>query len=202
MSLCHDERVTSRDVSAAIVAGGQARRFGGADKSRLLVGGRAIIVRQLEVLQRITPSVMIIANDTSRFADLQVPIQPDLLPGMGALGGLYTALMQASADRVLVVACDLPHLHEGLLTRLADLSAGADGAWVRTVRGPEPFLACYRRHAAAAVRHALEAGHLRARDLDTVLDMAVLDEHAVSAFGPVAHLLANVNSPEDYARVQ
>jgi molybdopterin-guanine dinucleotide biosynthesis protein A len=202
MCLCHDERVTSRDVSAAIVAGGQARRFGGADKSRLLVDGRAIIVRQLEVLQRITPSVMIIANDPTRFADLAVPVRPDLLPGTGALGGLYTALVQAPADRVLVVACDLPHLHEGLLTRLTDLAASADGAWVRTARGPEPFLACYRRHAAEAVRRALDLGRLRAGDLETVLDMAVLDEAGVAAFGPVARLLANVNSPEDYARVQ
>jgi molybdopterin-guanine dinucleotide biosynthesis protein A len=194
--------VTSRDVSAAIVAGGQARRFGGADKSRLLVDGRAIIVRQLEVLQRITPSVMIIANDAARFADLAVPVHPDRLPGTGALGGLYTALVQAPADRVLVVACDLPHLHEGLLTRLTDLAAGADGAWVRTARGPEPFLACYRRHAAEAVRRALDAGRLRARDLGQVLNLAVLEETELAAFGPVAYLLANVNSPEDYARVQ
>src|SRR5580765_5925210 len=199
MSLWHDERVTSRDVSAAIVAGGQARRFGGVDKSPLMVGGRAIIVRQLEVLRRITPAVMIVANDTARFADLAVPVHPDLIPGAGALGGLYTALVQASADRVLVVACDLPHLHEGLLTRLTDLAATADGAWVRTAGGPEPFLACYRRHAAEAVRRALEAGRLRARDLGEVLNLAVVDETALAAFGPVAHLLANVNSPEDYA---
>jgi molybdopterin-guanine dinucleotide biosynthesis protein A len=36
--------------SAAIAAGGQARRFGGRDKSGLLVEGRSILDRQLGTL--------------------------------------------------------------------------------------------------------------------------------------------------------
>jgi len=202
MCLCHDVRVSSSDLCAAIVAGGQARRFDGADKSRLIVEGRPIIVRQLDVLRRITSSIAIIANDASRFADLSLPVHADVIAGTGALGGLYTALVQAPADRVLVVACDLPFLDERLLARLADLAAGADGAWVRTARGPEPFLACYRRSAADTVRGELEAGRLRAQDLARVLRLVELDEAAVAEFGPVSRLLANVNTPGDYARIQ
>jgi len=202
MCLCHDVRVSSSDLCAAIVAGGQARRFDGADKSRLIVEGRPIIVRQLDVLRRITSSIAIIANDASRFADLGLPIHADVIPGTGALGGLYTALVHAPADRVLVVACDLPFLDERLLARLADLAAGADGAWVRTARGPEPFLACYRRSAADTVRGELEAGYLRAQDLARVLRLVELDEAAVAEFGPVSRLLANVNTPGDHARIQ
>jgi molybdopterin-guanine dinucleotide biosynthesis protein A len=194
--------VPSFDVCAAIVAGGQARRFGGADKSRLIVEGRPIIVRQLDVLRRITSSVAIIANEAARFADLGLPVHADVIPDAGALGGLYTALVQATADRVLVVACDLPFLDERLLARLADLAGGADGAWVRSARGPEPFLACYRRSAQDAVRAELEAGHLRAGDLSRVLTLVELDESAVAEFGPVSRLLANVNTPGDHARLQ
>ena len=35
-------------VTAAILAGGQARRLGGQDKSRLVVGGRTILERELD----------------------------------------------------------------------------------------------------------------------------------------------------------
>jgi molybdopterin-guanine dinucleotide biosynthesis protein A len=202
MCLCHDVRVPSSDVCAAIVAGGQARRFGGADKSRLIVEGRPIIVRQLEVLRRITPSVAVIANDAARFADLGLPVHADVIPGAGALGGLYTALVHATTDRVLVVAGDLPFLDDRLLSHLAQLASGADGAWVRTVRGPEPFLACYQRNARDRVRGELDAGHLRAGDLAHVLTMVELDEAAVAEFGPVSRLLANVNTPDDHARIQ
>jgi len=37
--------------TAAILAGGRARRLGGRDKSRLVIGGRTILERQLDVLR-------------------------------------------------------------------------------------------------------------------------------------------------------
>jgi molybdopterin-guanine dinucleotide biosynthesis protein A len=194
--------VTSPNVAGAIVAGGQARRFGGHDKCRLVVDGRAIIVRQLEVLQRIARPVFVVANDAARFTDLHVPVHADVLPGTGAVGGLYTALLRADTDLVIVVACDLPFLDAAVLSRLVELAAPADGAWIRTTRGVEPFVACYRTRAAPRIRREIEAGRLRAADLGGVLDLAVLDEAELATFGPVDRLLANVNSPEDYARVQ
>jgi molybdopterin-guanine dinucleotide biosynthesis protein A len=194
--------VSSSDVCAAIVAGGRARRFGGADKSRLIVEGRPIIVRQLEVLRRITPSVAVIANDPARFADLGLPVHADVIPDCGAIGGLYTALVHAPADRVIVVACDLPFLSEPLLARLVELAGTADAAWVQTARGPEPLLACYRRSARDSIRGEIDAGRLRAGDLAHVLKIAVVDEAVVAAFGPVDRLLSNLNTPDDHARVQ
>lgn len=149
-----------------------------------------------------TPSVAVIANDPARFADLGVPVHADVIPGCGALGGLYTALVHARAERVIVVACDLPFLEAGLLARLAELAETADAAWVRTARGPEPLLACYRRSAREMIRAEIEAGRLRAGDLDRVLHIKIADEAVVSSFGPVDRLLANINTPEDHAQVQ
>jgi molybdopterin-guanine dinucleotide biosynthesis protein A len=189
-------------VAAAILAGGQARRFGGRDKSRLLVDGRSIIVRQIEVLQRITPEVFIVASETARFADLSLPVHPDALPGSGAIGGLYTALEAASSDLVIVVACDLPYLEEGMLGRLVELASAGDGAWVRTPGGIEPLLACYRREARATVRAEILAGRLKLQDLASHLHMADLDARELARFGPAARLLANINTPDDYARIQ
>jgi len=200
--LCHDLNMRDHPVTAAILAGGQARRFGGRDKSRLVVDGRSIIVRQIEVLQRITPDVFIVATETARFADLALPVHPDALPGAGAIGGLYTALEAASADRVIVVACDLPFLDEGMLGRLVELAAAGDGAWVRTPGGVEPLLACYRREARTTVRAEILAGRLKLQDLAVHLHMAELDAKELARFGPAARLLANINTPDDYARIQ
>ncbi len=114
------------------------------------------------------------------------------------LGGVYTALLNTPADRVIVVACDMPFLHEGVLARLASLASEADGAWVRTARGVEPLLACYRRQTMAVMRRELDARRLRAGDLDRALNMAALDEAELAQFGPVDRLLLNLNSPEEY----
>ncbi len=200
--LCHDLTMRAHSVAAAILAGGQARRFGGRDKSRLIVDGRTIIVRQVEVLQRITPQMFIVAADAERFADLGLPVHADLIPGAGAIGGVYTALEAAAADQVIVVACDLPFLDEGMLTRLVELASSGDGAWVRTAGGVEPLLACYRRDVRSTIRAEIIAGRLKLQDLGGLLNMAELGADELARFGPAARLLANINTPDDYARIQ
>jgi molybdopterin-guanine dinucleotide biosynthesis protein A len=192
----------STTTAAAIVAGGRARRFGGQDKSRLVVEGRTIIVRQLEVLQQVADPIFVVGPDPARYADLGLTVHPDIIPDAGALGGIYTALLQATTDRVLVVACDLPFLHAGLLERLIALGPGRDGAWARSDRHAQPLLACYRRDAHSRIRARIDAGLLRAADLAQVLDIAEIGPDEIAAYGPPERLLANLNTPADYARVQ
>jgi molybdopterin-guanine dinucleotide biosynthesis protein A len=189
-------------VSAAILAGGRARRFGGRDKSRLLVQGRPIIIRQVEVLQRVAADLFVVAPDPERFADLGLAVHPDRVAGAGAVGGIYTALESAAADRVIVVACDLPFLDAGVLARLVELAGGGDGAWIRTPRGVEPLLACYRRGARGAIRAAIDAGRLKAGGLDAVIRMVELPARELERLGATDRLLTNVNSLDDLTRVQ
>jgi molybdopterin-guanine dinucleotide biosynthesis protein A len=193
--------MANMDIAAAIVAGGQATRFGGRDKSRVLIGGQSIISRQVAVLQPLTGDLFIVASQRERFAGLPWRVCPDVLPGTGVAGAILTALESTSADRVIVVACDLPFLHGGLLRRLLDLAAGADGAWVQTPAGAEPLLACYRRHASSRIRAAIEAGRRKASDLDQILTMRIVDLVELSTFGDPSRLLANVNSPEDLSTI-
>jgi molybdopterin-guanine dinucleotide biosynthesis protein A len=189
-------------TAAAILAGGAARRFGGHDKSRLVVEGRSIIIRQMEILQQVAGEIFIVSPFASRFADLHVPVHPDRIPGLGAIGGLFTALEVAQSDRVLVVACDLPFLDAGLLRRLVDLSSDGDGAWVRSARGVEPLLACYRREARATIGAEIAGGRLKAGDLGSVLRMVELSGEELDRFGAVDRLLANLNTPDDLARLR
>ena len=190
-----------RLVAAAILAGGQARRYGGRDKSRLVIDGRTIIVRQVDVLQRVASELFIVAPDDGRYRDLGVPVYPDVIPASGPMGGLATALERARAPRVLVVACDLPYLEAPLLAALVDAAAEGDGAWARSPRGVEPLVACYRRSARGVVRGAILAGRLAVVDLGAVMRLRLVDVDSV-ATGRAARDLANVNTPADYDRLQ
>jgi molybdopterin-guanine dinucleotide biosynthesis protein A len=188
-------------ASAAILAGGQARRFGGRDKSRLVVEGRSIISRQMEVLQRVAKTVFIISSNAERFADLSIPVFPDAVAGAGAIGGIYTALEVSPHDHVIVVACDLPFLDANVLSRLAALAADADAAWVRSDRGPEPMLACYRRSARQAIRKEIDAGRLKASDLAAALRVVELPMSELARFGEPSRLVANINTSDDYEKI-
>lgn len=191
-----------QSTTGAIVAGGRASRFGGNDKSRLLIDGRTIIVRQVEILQRVASELLVVAPDGDRFADLPVRVVPDRQPGRGVVGGIDAALHAARGESVVTIACDLPFLTADLLGYLVELAQGHDGAWVRTERGAEPLAACYRRSARTRVAEFLDSGGRRASDLAQVLDLAELTSPTLDRFGDPARLLLNVNTPGDYARVQ
>lgn len=189
-------------TAGAILTGGRARRFGGRDKARLVIQGRSIIERQVELLRAVTKEVFLVGHDPERFSDLGLPVFADSISGAGALGGILTALESTKADRVLVLACDMPFLVTGLLRALLASADTGDGAWVRSARGPEPLVACYRQSARNRIHEAIMSGHLKAAELDQRLQLQELTEDDVWAFGPPEILLANLNTPEDYARVQ
>jgi molybdopterin-guanine dinucleotide biosynthesis protein A len=144
----------------------------------------------------------VVGAEPDRFADLGLAAYPDTRPGLGAMGGLLTALERARDERVIVVACDLPFIDAGVLGALVHAAGRGDGAWVRTERGVEPLLACYNRSLHGRIEEAVAGGTRKLSDLGSVLNMVPLEGAALAAFGPPERLVTNVNSPEDHARVQ
>lgn len=106
-----------------ILAGGQARRMGGGDKGRLMLGGQSLIER---VIARLAPQVKVLALSANgppdRFADLGLPVLPDSLPDFpGPLAGVLAGLDWAAAqggDRIVTAAADTPFLPADLVARL------------------------------------------------------------------------------------
>ena len=186
---------------AAILAGGQARRLGGRDKSQMLVGGRTILARQLDVLREVADRIVIVSNDPSRYANTGVPAVADVLPGTGSLGGIYTALTVATG-RVLVMACDMPFLTASFLALLWDAGGQADIAVPRAEDGYHPLCACYAQACVAPLRRRLEAGTLKVVDLLNDVRVREIGPAEIAAFDPDGLLLLNVNTPGDLARAE
>ena len=186
--------------TAAILAGGEARRLGGIDKSALLVRGTSILDRQLRVLRSLTPHILIVASDEHRYREAGVPVVCDRIRGAGSLGGLYTALVEAPTDQLVVMACDMPFLTAPFLTRLVALGVGADAAMPRDARGLHPLCAAWARRAAPHLRARIDEGRLRILDALDGLDVRELDPGELARFDTDGTLLLNVNTPDDYAR--
>jgi molybdenum cofactor guanylyltransferase len=188
-------------VSAAILAGGGATRLGGADKAALFIGGARIIDRQIAELTAVADDLAIIANDPARYAGLQIPVQPDAIPGSGALGGIYTALARARHDCVLVIACDLPFVTRALLARLVDEAGDdVDAVVPRSARGLEPLCALYTRRCMPAIEARIARGALAVVDLANDVRVREIGADALAAYDPDGRLFVNVNTPHDYVR--
>jgi molybdopterin-guanine dinucleotide biosynthesis protein A len=190
-------RTLSTSCAAAILAGGRATRLGGLDKAGLLVGGRRIVDRQLEVLRQFTPELAIIANDPARYGDVGVPVVPDAVAGAGPLGGLYTALTHVDASCVLIVACDMPFLSLAFLQHLVRRVGEADVAIPKTEDGYHPLCAVYARTVLPAVRARLAAARLDMVGLVREVRAAEIGPEELAAFEPGRVMLSNVNTLQD-----
>jgi molybdopterin-guanine dinucleotide biosynthesis protein A len=190
-------------VTAAILAGGKATRFGGRNKSELRVGSLAILERQLGVLREVADQTIIVANDSRPFESYGVRVLPDAIPGHGALGGLYTAIVASHTEHTLVVAGDMPFLDAAFLRRLIAAGSDVDIAVPRTTEGYEPLCASYSRRCAAVLKSQMDSGKLRLSDLLTVkagLTVHELGLEEIARYGDPARLFFNINTAEDYAR--
>jgi len=176
--------------SVAILAGGEARRFGGRDKSALMVDGRTILERQIAELSTVTPDVRVIRRED------------DLVPGCGPLGGLHAALHTARGDALFLVACDMPFVTAALAAYLLMLAGEADAVVPRTDRGYHPLCAVYGRSCLPAVERRLAERRLKMLDLLHDLRVREVTADDLGRFGHCDRLLANVNTPAEYASLE
>jgi molybdopterin-guanine dinucleotide biosynthesis protein A len=200
-----DDGMRWLSMTAAVLAGGESRRMG-RDKALLELGGRPLIVRQVAALRELFACVIVCANDTARFAGLDVPVVPDEGgAGNGPLGGLAAAIRAAPTTHVFCCAVDMPFLSPDLIRYQALLAPGHDAVVPRAegaARGKtalEPLHAVYRKSCLGHFRAKLAAGE---RKLERALDglrIRIVEPGEVAVLDPDRRSLRNVNTPEDLA---
>lgn len=193
--------------SAAILAGGRARRLGGARKALLEIGGRAIIDRQLDVLRpRASRIAAVLRNDDddAPFTARGVDILRDRIDGKGPLAGLAAALAWAAGEPLLALACDMPLIDPHIVDLVIDrvLSRGADLAVPIAHGRPQPLLACYGARCGVLVDAALAAGDLRLVSLPEAarasgLSVEEINESEIRTIDSELRSFANINEPSD-----
>ena len=186
--------------TAAILAGGRARRLGGRSKALLPIGDQRIIDHQIAVLRTVADELAIVAADTNRYGALGVPVWVDLIPDSGPLGGIYTALVNATSSHTLVVASDMPFVTASFLKYLVRVGQDVDVAIPRTTDGHQPLCACYAGTCVSVVRRHIESGTLKVTDLLSELSVHEIGPAELKPFDPDERLFFNVNTPDDYDR--
>jgi molybdopterin-guanine dinucleotide biosynthesis protein A len=173
-------------------------------KGLLTVGGRRVIDRVAEALERATGRASIlIANAADAATWLpDRAVYPDAVPGQGSLGGILTAVEVAAP--ALCVAWDMPFLVPELLRDLADLLADADVAVPESGsrRGVEPLCAAYGPACAGAIRAALGRGDQRAIGFHDAVRVTRLAAARVLQYGDPDVLFFNINAPSDLQRAE
>jgi molybdopterin-guanine dinucleotide biosynthesis protein A len=196
---------TSRSaILGVVLAGGRSLRYG-SDKAFADLGGFSLARRAIRALEVAAGRVVLVANDVERHAPTGLPVRPDLIPGIGPLGGLHTAVAWAAEERfrgVVVLATDMPFVPASLLKELTgELDPGV--AVVPASRGPrgfEPLCAAYDVGCLPAIEAAIERGDRAVVSFFPDVAVRLVDLAAVSSHGDPDTIFFNVNRPEDHLR--
>ncbi|MFA7761453.1 NTP transferase domain-containing protein [Streptomyces sp. NPDC048723] len=169
---------------AIVLAGGAARRLGGADKPALSVGGRALLDRVLDACPDARTTVVVGGR---RATARPVHWTREDPPGGGPVAALDAGLRRTTAELVLVLSADLPFLDRETVRALLD-APGADGAMLRDPDGrDQPLVAAYRAEplrreiALLAAEHGTLTG-LPLRALTAELDLARVTSRPLASF--------------------
>jgi molybdopterin-guanine dinucleotide biosynthesis protein A len=168
-----------------VLAGGAARRLGGADKPGVRVGGRPLLDRVLAACATAHATVVVAApRPTAR----PVTWAREDPPGGGPLAALDAGLRLTTAEHVVVLSADLPFLHEPTVDRMLSTlrTSGGDGVLLTDPSGrDQPLVAAYRAPrlreelALLAGRHGALAG-LPLRRLTAELDLTRISDPVAS----------------------
>lgn len=190
----------------AIIAGGRSERFG-STKALAEVGGEPIVTRVAQALRAADTDVVALTADDAIAKAASAPARPDVVPGLGALGGIHTALLWArDEDRpgILAVACDMPFLSVPLLERILELSRVRAADIVAPESGGprivEPLCAWYGARCVGAIESAIQRGDHRLIGFHEDVHVVRVPLSEVRSFGPLDRLFLNVNTPGDQTR--
>jgi len=195
----HGINLNSSILTLVIQAGGESRRMG-ADKALLPFLGQPLILRPLKRLAALADEVLVTSNHPERYHFLGLTPIPDLIPGLGALSGLYTALSAARFPYVAVVACDMPFANPAIFALELSLlqKTGADAVIPRTDAGTEPFHAIYQRETCLPhVQAALEAGKRRVDAWFSHVKIRYMEPSEFLPYDPDQLAFMNINTPEE-----
>ena len=218
----------TKAISVVILSGGQSSRMG-RDKAMLQIEGMSFaeyIASSLKEADEILFSV----RQEKDLPEIPLTHIADIYPGCGPLAGIHSGLKHSRNPWVFIVACDTPFVNWGMVEKMyahaisddgscsADGDSGAGGIrrdMVTTAGGSEGIPAdavipveddgrfhavcgLYHKNALNVLQEELEEGHYRVRDTLSRLRTIYIP---VTAFPDYRRLFYNINTPDDYQKV-
>jgi molybdopterin-guanine dinucleotide biosynthesis protein A len=177
----------------------------GEDKALKPFLGRPLIQRVIDRLSPIADEVIVTTNRPEDYQFLGLRLCPDLKPGRGALGGLYTAIASATHPLVAVVACDMPFASPSFLEAASQLlvQGEADVVIAKSEEGYEPIHAVYRRATCLpAIETAIQADQWKVIAWFPQVKVRVLTPEELKQLDPGGLAFWNVNTPEEFDKAE
>ncbi len=192
--------------TAVILAGGENKRYPTL-KAFIEVDGSPLITRSLSILHDLFDEVLISTNMPGPYFALGVPLIGDVLPSVGPMSGIYSALLYTGTDRIFALACDMPFVRKELISSVCayDTDTTADTVVQATVPvcedEPQPLFAVYHRTALPHMEAAILQGKTSMKRFLDEIHTSYIAEGLVRQVDPRGTSFVNINTTADYDKI-
>ena len=163
--------------SATILAGGTSKRFG-EDKAFHIIESIPMWKFQTNKLSQLMPSEIIISANQNQQFETELRVVRDSHDDEGPLRGLVDCLNATNAERMLLLAVDMPNMPINFLGEL--IYAGCGAIPVHKNGMKEPLAAVYPKSLIKLAEESLRSGSLKMQKFTTqAIDEGFLKERPI-----------------------
>ncbi len=192
-------------VSGIVLAGGRGLRLG-REKALERLHNKTLIEWTMEGLTPVCQTILVVVRQ-EQFSAIAKAVSKgvviaDLYPSGGALGGIYTGLVNSNSFYNIVVGCDMPFVNSNLLNYMLGLAPGFDAVVPETNGMLEPLHAIYSKDCLSPIKKLLGQNKLGISQVFKLIkvryvcgdEIAKLDKGYLSFF--------NINTEDDLIRAR
>jgi len=185
-------------MDGAVLAGGKSSRMNYFDKAELLFREETfleLIVSQLGEFKK----VFVISNKKREdFPGVRADFHKDLIPGIGPLGGIYTALTLSDEEKVFITTCDMPLITESAVSTITGNHDGFD-LIIPVYKGKyEMLFALYSRKCLPRIKEMISRKQYK---ITGIFEDKSLKVKKIPLDDSFIKILTNINTPEEYEKL-
>ena len=187
------------NIKCCIIAGGKSGRFG-SDKSLHEFNGKPMISHTYDAVKKLFDEIYIIASEVEKFSFLDVKVIPDIIPGLGPIGGIYTALekiVESPAERVFIFPCDMPFLCSEFIEYMTTIPDIYDIIAPEVNGLYQPLHAIYSKSCINNIKRNIELEDYRMSGFYEGLNIRTVNEEEIGYYDDPFRMFRNINFKED-----
>lgn len=190
----------NNDFTGVILAGGLNSRMQGRNKAFLEFDGQTILQRQLTLLRKLFPNIIIVGRDPEIYKDYGCRVVKDIYDYRSSMTGLHAGLHYMETPYAFVTACDSPFVTEAMV-RLIVEQTEPQNDWVLPAYDGhyEPLCSVYGKRCEPHLARLLDAGKVSILELFDLVDVKYIREPKLREADPEFRSFINVNTPEQLA---
>jgi molybdopterin-guanine dinucleotide biosynthesis protein A len=184
--------------TSVVLAGGKSRRFG-QNKALYPFSETTIIGHIISKLRLVSDEIIIVSNDYDQYEGFGLRIIEDVpsFKGMGPLAGLYSALINISASRLFLLACDMPLIDDVLIDYLWKIKTGLPAVIPFCNNKLQPLFAIYNKTLADKIFDKLKHGSFSMNAFISEVDFYVVKEEEIKYNCKEKNPFYNINTMDD-----